>query len=107
MRTDCTAPAIASLGLELYPHKALMALYKSDSYLTRLVIGLFVCEAHFTEARDAGPFELLPRDKLMPLARVAGSKSGIAVDLEATKVCAIALDDHDLLMLDRARRNAA
>lgn len=101
-RDDCVAPAVCVFGITLYPPAAVMKFYKTDRPLTRLILGLEVCQAHFDEVKS--PFDLMPRDKLLPLARVCEQSSSTAVDLEASKLVAVSLDDPEYLLLLKQRK---
>jgi hypothetical protein len=96
-RTHCGKPATCAVGIALYPPRSVMKFYRTGQWLTRMILGMTVCDEHF----PTNPFELLPRDRLAPIAKVCEQSSGTAVDIEGTKAVKVALDDPDYLMLLR------
>jgi hypothetical protein len=103
MRAGCTKPAVGAIGIALYPPAAVMRFHRTTQWLTRLILGLEECAEHRAATIAAGPFELMPRDKLAPIARLCERSSGTKVDLEASKVVAVAFDDPDYQVLMRQR----
>jgi hypothetical protein len=105
-RTDCGADATCAVGVALYPHASLMAYYRTTRPLTRMVLGLVTCDAHFAELTVA---ELLPPATLDPLVNTVEHHTLTKVNRAATALVKVGLADPDYLTLkrQRAQRDAA
>ena len=97
---ECQKEAIGAVGIAFYPPKAVMNYHKTDRWLTRLVMGLCLCQQHLNELE---PFELIPRDKMQAFANLIEKSSKTAVDLEACKIVSVSFTDPEYLALLRSR----
>ena len=98
-RAGCTAAATCAVGIAIYPHRSLLTFYRTTQWLTRMILGLELCDVHFEEVRAEGAFALMPRTHLEPIAALCARSSRVAVDVEASAIVPVRLDDPDYLVL--------
>lgn len=101
-RKECLESATCAVGLALFPHPAVRVFNKSDAPITRLILGFYLCDAHMAVAVEEGPFELVPRDKMEAIADFCRRTAFTVVDLDATKVVRVELNDEELAMLQKS-----
>jgi hypothetical protein len=100
-RRGCTSPATCAVGIAIFPVKAVMEYHKTNEPLTRLLFTLTLCDPHLHEAIEAGAGALMARDKLEAICKFAGKSARVAVDVDASKVVRVELNDPDLLVLQK------
>ncbi len=95
-RTGCNREATNALGVEFYPHEALMVYYNSREYITRIVIGLDVCEecTKITVIKD-----LFPGNRLLELVKTIEDSSSITVDMNNLKIVPVSFEDPEYIYL--------
>lgn len=98
-RRDCTEHAVCVIGIEFYPPKALMAFYKTDKALSRMVLSLLLCDTHFVELEADGVHALMSPTDLAPIIATLERNSKTAVDPTASKLVRVGLRDPDYLRL--------
>ena len=103
MRTGCEAPAASAIAIEFYPPKALMEHFHTTRYLTRIVLGLEVCEEH---GKGLEAVELIGREQLERFAKLVTANCGTAIDIEASRVVPIGFTDPEYLALLHGRKGA-
>lgn len=92
----CTAAADGVVGVAIYPTQALMAYYKTDTPLTRMILGLATCETHRAEL-DIN--ELFPAEFMDNMVRCCELSTGVTVDRNGMKLVRVGFDDPDYLLL--------
>lgn len=103
-REGCTSAATCAIAFAIYPPKAVMEFHKTDQYLTRMILGLKVCDEHFADLERDGPFKMMPREQVEAIAVFCGRSAKVAVDVDATRILRVALDDPELAVLERQRK---
>jgi len=89
-KEGCERAAQCVPGVLIFPHKAVMEHYKTDTPLTRMIMNLMVCR----ECIAALTFkDLMTPDQFMPVVQMIEQCSGTKVDIEATKIVAVEFDD--------------
>jgi hypothetical protein len=61
-------------------------------------MGLEVCDACFGKLKVN---DVMKREDLLPIAHMCGRTAGVTVDVDATKVVRVELDDPEYLILKR------
>lgn len=102
-KIDCGAHATSVIGIQIFPSKSLMSHYQTDKPLTRLLLGLHVCDVHFKEIERDGVNNLMPAENLNPIIDMCERSSGTVVDKTATKLVQVPLTDPEYMMMKRAR----
>ena len=92
----CTHPAEVVLGVELYPPAAVMAFYNASHPITRMLMNLKVCR---TCVSSLSYKHLMTPEQFLPLCKLIEQQSGTAVDVEATKIVPVELNDPDYLLM--------
>src|SRR4051812_43494642 len=102
-RVGCPVPAVCSLGIEIYPPHHVMAHFNRTSPLSRMIVGIVVCNLHAEQAIDEGAFALIGEDQTKSFGGLISRSTNVEVDHAGYKVVRIAFDDEDYLMLQRQR----
>jgi hypothetical protein len=102
-RTDCDAAAVSVLGIACYPPEAVMRAHQSTKPLTRIILGLHVCDRHLKEAQECGPANLISARDLELFTGLIERSTGVAVDRTATVVVRVDFTDPDYQTLCRVR----
>jgi hypothetical protein len=102
--TGCAVPPVCAPALAIFPPRAVMEFHKTDQFLNRLIFGLRLCDEHARELEAAGPFALMKREDVEAIARMCGRAARVAVDVDGTKIIRVALDDPELLIMDKLRK---
>lgn len=92
----CKRPAVGAVGLELFPHQAMMTYYKCNKRITRLLLDLPTCDECFASLDIA---ILFPAEKLEPMIKVIERSTGNVVDRKNFKLVRVELNDKDYLVL--------
>lgn len=102
-RKGCGQPADGVLALELYPHRSVMKHYRCTNPLTRIIIGLVLCNAHKDEAIADGAPAFIPADALEGMIQTCEEASGTAIDRAGHRTVLLPLDHIDVLKLAKIR----
>lgn len=100
-KIGCEQQATTAVAVEFYPPKAVMKFYRTNKYLSRMIVGIEVCDTCFSAMTLA---ELFPDGRLADLAKPVERGTGTAVDLAATKLVRIAFTDPEYLRLVAMRK---
>jgi hypothetical protein len=89
-RLDCKSEAIGVMGADIFPPKAVMDYYKTDRCITRMLVGVNVCQAHFDTLTLS---EVFTEESLETMLEFVQTQTGTAVDKDATKLVLIPYTD--------------
>lgn len=89
-KLDCWNVAAGAVGVAVYPA------LKTDKYLTKMVLGLVVCQACLDLIKVE---DLMPKDKLEPLLKMIENAAQVKVNHDACKIILVAFDDPDYLKM--------
>lgn len=85
----CLAAPIGALAIEIYPHEALMAYYRSNKPLSRMMTTLVVCRQHL----PAKVSDMFQEDALREFYATIEATSGVTVDPTASRLVVVGLAD--------------
>lgn len=81
-----------------------MEFYKVTHAMTTLCLNLCLCQPHLDVAIHDGPFAIMSKKDLKPLADLVTASCGTVVDLDASKVVRVEFAAKEYQMLQERRK---